>query len=113
MELIRGVVPPQERYAAIKQLAGEGHSVQLCCRILAVAESGYYDWLTRAPSVRAIGHALLLDVIRDVHTASRGVYGARRVTAELVLGRGITVGHGRVELLMACDGLKGVAARPK
>jgi putative transposase len=44
MELIRGAVPPQERFAAIKQMAGEGHSVQLCCRILAVAESGYYDW---------------------------------------------------------------------
>lgn len=78
-----------------------------------MAESGYYEWLTRAPSLRAVRHALLVEVIRDVHTASRGTYGARRVTAELVLGRNITVGHGQVELLMAAVGLKGAAGRPK
>ncbi|WP_440898863.1 DDE-type integrase/transposase/recombinase, partial [Actinosynnema sp.] len=38
-------------------------------------------------------------------------YGARRVHAELTLGRGIQVWHGTVEMLMARDGLKGVAGR--
>ena len=44
MELVRGVVPPKDRFAAIKQMAAEGHPVQMCCRVLDVAESGYYDW---------------------------------------------------------------------
>ena len=35
--------------------------------------------------------AWLTDVIREVHTASYGSYGAKRVYAELVLGRGIRV----------------------
>jgi putative transposase len=48
-----------------------------------------------------------------VHTASRGIYGARRVHAELVLGRGIAVGHNAVELLMHRAGLKGAIGRPK
>jgi putative transposase len=113
MELVRGVVPPKARYAAIKQMAAEGHSVQRCCRILDVAESGYYEWLTRAPSARAVRHALLIDVIRDVHIASHGTYGARRVTAELVLDRNVAVGHGQVEALMARASLKRVAGRPK
>ena len=36
-----------------------------------------------APSARAVRHAWLTDLIREVHLASRGTYGARRVHAEL------------------------------
>jgi transposase InsO family protein len=46
-----------------------------------------------------------------VHTASRGTYGPRRITAELVLGRGISVGHGQLELLMTRAGLAGLPGR--
>ena len=104
---------PKARYAAIKQMAAEGHVVQMCCRIQDVAESGYYDWLKRPPSPQAVRHALLIAVIREVHAASRGTYGVRRVPAELRLGRNLTVGHGQVEALMANARLKGVAGRPK
>jgi transposase-like protein len=104
---------PKARYAAIKQMAAEGHVVQMCCRILDVAESGYYDWLKRPPSPQAVRHALLIAVIREVHAASRGTYGVRRAPAELRLGRNLTVGHGQVEALMANARLKGVAGRPK
>jgi hypothetical protein len=70
---------------------------------------------------RAIRHAWLTDPIIDIHAASRGVYGARRVHAELTLGRGVEVGHGAVELLMrrarpvfrACPATKTVAARSR
>ena len=55
---------------------------------------------SRPPSQRAIRHAWLTDLIRQVHAVSRGIYGARRVHAELTLGRGLAVGHGAVELLM-------------
>ena len=94
-------------------MAGEGHSVQLAARVLQVSESGYYDALTRPPSARMIRHAWLTDQIREVHTASNGTYGARRVHAELTLGRGLVVAHGTVEVLMSRAGIRGVTGRPR
>lgn len=76
-------------------MALEGLPVEVCTRVLGVSESGYYDWKTRAPSVRSVRHALLTDTIRAVHHQSRGIYGARRVHAELTLGRGLLVAHHR------------------
>jgi putative transposase len=92
-------------------MASEGLSVQLACRVLGVSESGFYDWRGRAPSARAVRHAWLTDVIREIHTESFAVYGAPRVHAELTLGRGIVVGHNTVELLMRRAGIKGLPNR--
>ncbi|GII32988.1 transposase [Planotetraspora mira] len=89
-------------------MAAEGFPVQVCCRVMGVSESGYYAWRTRPPSARALRHAWLTDMIREVHTASRGVYGGRRVHAELTLGRGIAVGYGAVAMLMHRAGIKGL-----
>jgi putative transposase len=94
-------------------MAAQGFPTQVCCRVLEVSESGFYAWRGRAPSVRAIRHAWLTDVIRQVHTDSRQTYGSRRVHAELTLGRGISVGFHAVELLMRRAGLQGVTGRPK
>ena len=55
-----------------------------------------------------VRHTWLLDQIRMIHHSSHGVYGARRVHAELTLGHGVRVGHGQVELVIARAGLKGV-----
>ena len=82
--------------------------MQLACRVLEVAESGFYEWRSRPPSQRAIRHAWLTDQIRAVHAASRGTYGARRVHAELTLGLGVSVGHNQIELLMARAAIKGL-----
>ena len=82
--------------------------MQLACRLLSVAESGYYEWRSRPPSARAVRHAWLTEQIRAVHSASRGTYGARRVHAELTLGLGLQVGHNQVELLMARAAIKGL-----
>ncbi|MGV8845525.1 IS3 family transposase [Tessaracoccus sp.] len=56
---------------------------------------------------------MLTDVITQVHIDSHGIYGARRVHAELTLGRGVEVGHNQVELLMRRAGLQGVTGRRK
>ncbi len=82
--------------------------MQKACRLLSVAESGYYEWRSRPPSARAVRHAWLTEQIRAVHVASRGTYGGRRVHAELTLGLGLAVGHNQVELLMARAGIKGL-----
>ena len=107
-ELLKVAVPPKGRFGAIAQMAEQGHPIQVACRVLAVSESGFYAWRTRSPSARAIRHAWLTDVITQVHLESRGTYGALRVHAELTLGRGITVGHNAVALLMHRAGLHGL-----
>jgi putative transposase len=89
-------------------MAAEGFPVQAACRVVGAAESGFYAWRSRPPSPRAVRHAWLTDLIRQIHAASNGIYGGRRVHAELTLGRGITVGHGAVELLMHRAGIKGL-----
>jgi len=94
-------------------MAAEGLSVQLCCRVLDVSESGYYEWRDRPPSERAIRHAWLTDIIRKIHADSREVYGARRVHAELTLGRGVSVGIRAVEFLMQRAGIQGLTGRPR
>ena len=83
----------------------------MTCRVLRVSRSGYYDWLRRPPSARDLDDAYLLDTIIDVHAAARGTYGARRVHAELRLGRALPVGRRRVERLMRCHRLAGVHRR--
>jgi transposase InsO family protein len=89
-------------------MASEHLPVQLGCRILHVSESGYYVWRSRTPSARSLRHAWLTEAIETIHAVSHGVYGTRRVRAELVLGHGISVSHGAVELLMRRAGLKGL-----
>jgi putative transposase len=94
-------------------MAAEGLPVKFACRILEVSESGYYDWRTRAPSPRALRHVQLTEIIQQVHADFRGVYGSRRMHAELTLGRGLTVGRHAVELLMRRAGVQGVSGRPR
>ena len=89
-------------------MAAEGLPVQLASRALGVSESGYYKWHKRPPSARTLRHTWLTEQISAIHAQARGVYGARRVHAELRLGRGIIVSHGQVELLMGRAGLKGL-----
>ena len=68
-----------------------GLPVEVACCVLDVSCSGFYAWRFRPPSARAVRHAWLTDVIREVHAASYGSYGGKRVHAELVLGRGVRV----------------------
>jgi hypothetical protein len=92
-------------------IAADGHSVKLACRVLEVTRAGYYASVARGPSLRAIRHAWLTDVIAQIHAASRGTYGAPRVHAELRLGRGIVVGHNAVAMLMRRAGIVGLPLR--
>ncbi len=94
-------------------IAAEGLPVQVACRVLGVSEAGLYEARKRAPSERSIRHAMLTDLITGIHQDCHGIYGARRVHAELTIGRGIAVGHGQVELLMQRAGLQGVSGRRK
>ena len=94
-------------------IAAEGLPVQVACRILGVSVSGYYEWLNRAPSARALRHVWLTELITRAHVESRGIYGVRRVHAELTLGLGVSVGRQAIELLMRRAGLQGISGRPR
>lgn len=94
-------------------MAAEGLPVENACRVVGVSVSGYYSWLDRPPSVKAIRHAWLTELIVKIHADSKAAYGARRVHAELTLGHGITVGHEAVAMLMRRAGLQGLSGRPR
>jgi putative transposase len=94
-------------------MAAEDHCVLVACRVLAVSESGFYAQHDRPPSIRAIRHAALTELIGRVHADSRGTYGSRRVHAELTLGHALSVGRCAVEALMRRAGIAGVSGRPR
>jgi putative transposase len=94
-------------------MSDEGLAVKTACRALEVTTAGFYEWRTRPLSPRAIRRVWLADVIREVHSTSRGVYGAPRVHAELRLGRGIIVGHNLIARIMRDEGLAGLPARKR
>lgn len=87
--------------------------VSLQCELLGVSRSGYYEWLRRGPSDREIADELLTAKIREIHKRARGVYGARRVHAELRLGHDIRVSRKRVERLMRQAGISGLVTRKR
>lgn len=49
-------------------------SVNMTCRVLDVAPSGYYDWLKQPVSNRAKEDARLIHLIRASFVASHGFY---------------------------------------
>jgi putative transposase len=85
--------------------------VSLMCQVLGVSRSGYYGWANGVPSDRTLSDAWLTEKIREIHERTRGVYGARRVHAELRLGEGVRVSRKRVERLMRNAGLSGLVTR--
>lgn len=53
------------------------------CRLLDVSRSGFYAWLRKPLSDRAVEDQRLLGLIRASYTASHGVYGAPRIFLDL------------------------------
>ena len=84
--------------------AEQDDNVAMTCVLLEVSRSAYYEWSKHVPCVREVADAELGDKIVDIHTKSRGTYGAPRITAELAES-GICVGQKRVARLMVRRGL--------
>jgi putative transposase len=85
--------------------------VSVCCALLGVSRSGYYDWERRAPSDRALSDAWLIERIREIWAENRKVYGSPRIHADLRIKYGIRVGRKRVERLMREAGISGLVRR--
>ena len=87
--------------------------VSVCCRLLGVSRSGYYDWAGRRPCERARRDGELTTLVKQIHADSDGTYGARRIHAELRLEHRIRVGRKRVERLMKVAGISGLLPRKR
>lgn len=72
-----------------------------------IAPSTYYAAKTRPPSLRAVRDAELVEDIKIAHKANLGVYGARKIHAELNR-EGVKVARCTVERLMRAEGLRGI-----
>ena len=91
---------------------GKPLGVEPICTVLKdagvqIAPSSYYAAKTRPPSARAIRDAKLVEDIKVAHKANLGVYGARKIYAELNR-EGVPVARCTVERLMRQNGLRGI-----
>ena len=84
--------------------------IQMMARVMGVSRSGFYAWMSRPPSARAMADSCLSKRIGKIHSASKKTYGAPRIHAELA-DDGINVGRKRVERLMKAAALTGVSRR--
>ena len=96
------------RYAVIARHRRE-FPVRLMCRVLEVAASGFYAYLKRPPSWRALIDEVLMAHVRVAFAESGETYGAPRVLQEL-REAGLPTSSKRVARLMREDGL---VARPR
>ena len=87
------------------------YSVAELCRNLTVSKAGYYAWRERGAADRARVDVGAAQEIAAVHHKSRGVYGSRRIVAEM-RANGMPIGRKRVVRLMRRLGLSG-KKRPK
>ena len=96
----------------------QSFAVRTMCQVLGVSASGYYDWLARRPSRRAVENAALAERIEAIHRASDGTYGMPKIHSELrdrgdahYEARWARVGRHRVARLMRQARLRGVSRR--
>lgn len=84
------------------------YPVRVMGRLLGVSASGFYAWLKRPPSARALADIALTAKIHAIHRRSDGAYGAPSIHAELADDHRIFVGCKRVARLMRQAKLKGL-----
>lgn len=92
------------KYAFIKAHRSE-FDTAVMCRLLDVSRSGFYAWLQKPLSDRALEDQRLLGLIRAAYTASHGVYGAPRIFLDL-REVGETCSKHRVARIMRANNIK-------
>ncbi len=88
------------------------YDVTVLCRLLKVSRSGFYAWVVRALSARAVADGVLTEQIRTAFDDNRKVYGSPRIHAELV-DAGVHVGRKRVARLMKAADIVGCHRRKR
>ena len=85
--------------------------VRVMSRLLSVSASGFYAWVSRPPSARAVEDIGLTALVHAIQRRSGGAYGAPSIHAELADDYHRRVGKKRVARLMRAAGLHGLQAR--
>lgn len=85
-------------------------TVKDCCRVLEVSTSGYYDWCRHPIGKREARRRELTEKIKGVHEASRCIYGAPKVRAEL-LAQGVRLNRKTVARIMRQASIRSKVAR--
>lgn len=80
------------------------------CQVLEVSRAGYYAWLSRPESPRAVHQAEILERIGRVHRASRETYGSPRVYRALK-AQGVACCENTVAKLMRRQAVRAATAR--
>lgn len=88
------------------------YPVKRLCELVEVPRSSFYEWASRPLSDHYVDDAWLANDVYEIHAASRGIYGAPRVTGQLH-NAGRHHGCKRVARIMAECGLVGAHSRRK
>lgn len=96
------------KYPAIREYSRR-YPIRLKCRTLAVSPAGYYAWIDRPESRRAVHNRIRLSKILVIHRESRETYGSPSIGDALVKRGGHAVGEHRVARLLRA---KGIQAKP-
>ena len=91
------------RFQFLKEHQKE-YNIQKSCKILRISRSGYYDYLKRRKSRRAIENEALTEMIEDIFHEHKGRYGSRCIQ-KVLEERGVKVNAKRVCRLMSEHGL--------
>ncbi|MFO7096531.1 IS3 family transposase [Pseudomonas aeruginosa] len=95
------MAPPSRRFLCpVPPRSTRSKSAQTC-----TSRSGFYAWQQRPPSVREMANRRLSKEIRTIHHEVNGIYGHRRIKAELT-AMGQACGRHRVARLMREAGLR-------
>jgi transposase InsO family protein len=97
------------RYTFIKEHRYQW-AVNLMCKVLEVAVSGFYDWLNRPVSKRTKENEILTEKIIMFHCGSRCTYGSPRVHKDMHKV-GYPISENRVTRLMKLNNIRGKAKR--
>lgn len=95
---------------ALVRMAAPEVPVRRLCRMLGVSPSGFYAWRARRDSGAPRDELRLVTKMRAVQKETGGVYGSRRMVAEL-RDDGERVGRRRVRRLMRKNGLQAQGPR--
>lgn len=83
------------------------YGIATMCQVLRVSRSGFYQWVHKPLSDRAIEDQRLLELVRASYAASGGVYGAPRVFLDL-REVGERCGKHRVTRIMRMNKIKAI-----
>ncbi|MGP5716168.1 IS3 family transposase [Brachybacterium tyrofermentans] len=103
-----GGVGPKRAHPVIDRLVDAGAPTSTCCRLLGVSRQGYYRYRKRPTSATELRLRWLTGLIREIHVASRGTYGYRRIHAELTIGMNIPCSSRLISVLMTRAGIGGL-----